>query len=622
MARTELPIENLDNRPDMTRWFSPVLLTKIGWRVVVSALFGRFADQRIVQAALDTATPENLIKRHDLTEKIEPDEDGAVWVDYTADVGDGFDSTYAVAYLLAQDELTIGCKDLPRGSLLILGGDQVYPTATRDAYWERMRIPYLLAYPDDTRSRSHHPEMFVIPGNHDWYDGLESFFGTFCRFLDRPPYHGGLSIGNWRCKQMRSYFAIRLPHDWWIWGVDIQLTEYIDDPQIHYFRLIAESLADNAKVILCTAQPSWLRAEDVGQEAFNSLKYVVSQVLKEKTGKVCALIAGDIHNYNRYVFNDDEDCHLITAGGGGAFLHPTHTLKDTITVEWTVENKGKMVDKLCDCTLAHDPAQHGSEEEACYPSRDKSKRLLWGNWLFIGRNPWFAVTLGIVYALFSWMLLLCDNGEFFKKLLGEGKEVPDSLSGWSAAFLIASSHSPYLPIGILAIIGALILYADARGRQKAVVGIAHAIAHIAAIGALYIGVTHFTRSVLALAANHYLSGLVTFIEMVFAGALTGGIIWSIYLIVVCRWLGLHTNDAFSAMRIEGYKNFLRLKLTPDELTIYPIGIEKVPDRKEWQPNPQPRSDKGLSQFLPPDWFKPHLIEGPIRISASKDEEKK
>jgi len=51
----------------MVQWFNPILLAKLGLEVVLSALFGRYADQRAMQAALDTADPERLLKRADMT---------------------------------------------------------------------------------------------------------------------------------------------------------------------------------------------------------------------------------------------------------------------------------------------------------------------------------------------------------------------------------------------------------------------------------------------------------------------------------------------------------------------------------------------------------------------------
>lgn len=51
-----------------------------------------------------------------------------LWFDFMADTGDGGNSTYSVARLLAQPYLRVPDKDnhyrtLPRGNLMIVGGD-------------------------------------------------------------------------------------------------------------------------------------------------------------------------------------------------------------------------------------------------------------------------------------------------------------------------------------------------------------------------------------------------------------------------------------------------------------------------------------------------------------------
>lgn len=50
-----------------------------------------------------------------------------LWFDFIADTGDGGNSTYAVARLLAQPSLQIrsngSMHTLPRGDLLLIGGD-------------------------------------------------------------------------------------------------------------------------------------------------------------------------------------------------------------------------------------------------------------------------------------------------------------------------------------------------------------------------------------------------------------------------------------------------------------------------------------------------------------------
>src|SRR5215510_9465811 len=84
----------------------------------------------------------------------------------------------------------------PRADVLVLGGDQVYPSATRDNYRDRMAGPYAAALPAVS---GHTPVLFAIPGNHDWYDGLTSFTRQFCQRR---------TIGAWQTEQFRSYFAV------------------------------------------------------------------------------------------------------------------------------------------------------------------------------------------------------------------------------------------------------------------------------------------------------------------------------------------------------------------------------------------------------------------------------
>ncbi len=63
------------------------------------------------------------------------------------------------------------------------------------------------------------PTAFAIPGNHDWIDGLE----TFQRFIQ----HRGW-LGGWLLPQEKCYWALALPHGWWLFGLDLALNEDID----------------------------------------------------------------------------------------------------------------------------------------------------------------------------------------------------------------------------------------------------------------------------------------------------------------------------------------------------------------------------------------------------------
>jgi len=102
--------EDLAKYPKMTSWFRPYVLAKLLWRVIVSDLFGQYADRRLVVVALDTVSDQELVERAQQfipgkgsseAWRLDPDSDGAIWIDYVADLGDGFDVTYAVASLLS-----------------------------------------------------------------------------------------------------------------------------------------------------------------------------------------------------------------------------------------------------------------------------------------------------------------------------------------------------------------------------------------------------------------------------------------------------------------------------------------------------------------------------------------
>lgn len=133
-----------------------------------------------------------------------------------ADCGDGWNSTYAIARLLAQEELRPrGCEEsLPRGRFLLMGGDMVYPTPSRRNYEKRLLRPYDAAARAADWPEGEEADVFAVPGNHDWYDGLSAFTGIFS--TRRPHALGqdnrGRRFGRRFAPQTRSYFALKLPH--------------------------------------------------------------------------------------------------------------------------------------------------------------------------------------------------------------------------------------------------------------------------------------------------------------------------------------------------------------------------------------------------------------------------
>src|SRR5262245_1173442 len=111
----------------MVVWYGSTALYATGMRTIISGIFGQYADQRILQWATDQAPAKDLAARYDYSK---PEGDVPLWVDYVSDAGDGFDSAYAIASLIAASSLDVpDAGRLEGGKLLIMGGDQVYPYA-------------------------------------------------------------------------------------------------------------------------------------------------------------------------------------------------------------------------------------------------------------------------------------------------------------------------------------------------------------------------------------------------------------------------------------------------------------------------------------------------------------
>src|SRR5882672_5590172 len=98
---------------------------------------------------------------------------GEIWIDFIADTGDDATVSEAVARLVAA-EYAAGSETLPRGDILIHGGDLAYPVATVREMSRRLISPFnrvLEPLCDWSKPRV----LLSIPGNHDWYDGLDGF---------------------------------------------------------------------------------------------------------------------------------------------------------------------------------------------------------------------------------------------------------------------------------------------------------------------------------------------------------------------------------------------------------------------------------------------------------------
>ena len=96
--------DDLGFRPeDAVRWLSPGELWRAGVKVVLSSVFASYADKREVQEALQP-TPLAV-----------PSPSGELWLDFVADLGDGFDATCTVAGL-ARGRAARAASRRPAGS--------------------------------------------------------------------------------------------------------------------------------------------------------------------------------------------------------------------------------------------------------------------------------------------------------------------------------------------------------------------------------------------------------------------------------------------------------------------------------------------------------------------------
>lgn len=537
----------------MVDWYDPKQLAATGVKTVVSTVFGNFADRREMQAALDPGKAYyDYSDREDL------------WLDFISDLGDGFNPTYTLAHLLAKEELVVDGNLTKRGNILVMGGDEVYPTPEMDEYRNRLQGPYHAAFPKKANDKNA-PRLFVIPGNHDWYDGLTNFLKIFCQ---------GRSLGNWRTEQTRSYFAIKLPHRYWLFGIDIQLNSDIDVPQLKYFQNVAASadVQPGDKVILATAEPAWVyESFDEKNNSNKRLKFFVDRIIrgakddpddstgfyngKNKDIQITTIITGDLHHYSRYLetLPDGKERQLITAGGGGAFMHTTHSLKPEIKKSEGFDAKFK----------------------SSFPSKSDSLRENTKNLLFFWYGPWMVLILGLVHALTFYFLRVGPQGT-----ARSNSEFGFSFSDiWDV--LGMSISTPMVVILHLMLAIGIWQFADVKsGNHKklnSLVGLVHGLGHVLIFNLLVVNLPDWNTHLLG---NDQLSSYLFFVAMLIVGGLLSGILFGIYLWFCSRVLGNHITEASSSFKGEDFKNFVRFHISKEGVTIYPVGIRKVV--KNWK----------------------------------------
>jgi hypothetical protein len=458
--------------------------------------------------------------------------------------------------------------------VLVLGGDQAYPFATMEEYRNRLVGPFRSVLPWTWRTRW----LFAIPGNHDWYDGLASFVKQFCQ---------GRWVGGWRSTQTRSYFALALPHNWHLWAVDVALGTDIDSGQLDYFEERARALEPGAQIVLCSAKPTWTAAQHDDSTASDVLEYFERTVIGDRAALRLTL-SGDLHLYAHYAADDGES--KIIAGGGGAYLSPTHHLATPVRHP-----------SLPASEAADGVSPKRFELRHVFPSKDESGRLRRRIFGQIYRNRGFFLVAASAYALVA-MAVPADR--IFR---------PAELLQTVAALL---------PVTLTALVlfGALYVFtasAQVSRRRRRATAALHTALHLAMV----VGVVDLLLQLSGIAAADPWMRAVLGAAV---GAVLGPLVVAVYL-----WSADHVrvngDELYAACANQTYKNFLRLRVDRTGLTVYPIGVRRPTGwRFDSNASPEPPGDAiergewaSRAWFRPTDAIEPELIERPIHIPPQR-----
>lgn len=673
---------------DMVPWYSgtstDLFKTAFDLMVSVTLFVGRF-DMRMMQAAMNKAPDEaknadlfydHFCKRDDL------------WFDFIADTGDGGNSSYAVARLLAQPSLQIrsngSMHTLPRGDLLLIGGDLAYPNPSAFTYERRFFCPFEYALQPPTWYKAEHiavkkpelpygvselrqydgPQCFIIPGNHDWFDGLH----TFMRYICHKSWLGG-----WFLPQKKSYFALQLPKGWWIFGLDQALHGDIDVYQFKFFSELCQyKVGENDSVIVMTHEPSWLLDWYWNDNAGKNVAHLIHDYLK---GRCKLRMAGDLHHYMRHSYVPSDKPvyvqHLLVNGCGGAFLHPTHVFRNFNTFYG-----------------------NSYESKATYPSYDDSSRIALGNILKFRRKNWqFDFIGGIIYFILVFsMFPQCDVYHIFRDDSWSDRFWRFCSTMWSA-FMYMMEHSFVSLTGIIVLVMAAYLFVPTKlsRKRRAVIGVLHVSAHMTAalilMLLLELGIEICIRNrLLATSGYHTLyewyrsmesehfpdptglrarmerwtfglypacikylmsafdvpevmavtrskickkgmeslprSSAIIYYASVFLyfwvfSTPVVSLIFGSYLYLCINWFHIHFDEAFSSLRIANYKAFTRFHITTTgDLEVFTLALDKVPKEwkldPEWDAEPKPPLQLSHLREFPSKW---RAASGPDPVNS-------
>ena len=608
-------------RSEAVKWLSPSQLLNTAREVVLSTVFARFADKREWQGSTPRAAYSFGGDDRDLL------------VDYAADTGDAYAPAYAVARSLVghatvtTDELKHVCSSPPDShkvaDLLVLGGDQVYPVASHENYTNRFLRPFEHASKGMCPGVAP-PIVMAIPGNHDWYDGLVGFRRIFCEswksdVSDSTDFvrlisdtQSGEPVAGWAAVQSRSYLATELTHGWWLWAIDIQLDAPIDVEQLNYFYRAKEVVQENpnARIILCTARPSWIDADDSQRENNRkTLWWFIDRCVPDPNLRLKLLLAGDKHHYARYVpANKDTPFQptMVTCGLGGAYFSSTHHLSPSLTLPLPTPPEPKLhVQHVINppVPVVGNPPSSSNVTQTFqlhtrYPDKKTSRSLLNDQWKNIpglnGRLRWFVSCLELTFLILSTIAMnqssLPDVGTI--RSLGDPKWrwIPAGFDALISIWIVPLALFLFVVGKFLIVFARMGLPTNTALARKRSLGRGHVISQYALMAfslLVFLAVVECIAKTSSGHAKHQAcwalgEDLTTAIAAVAVALIVGRIATYVFANYLYRSdkIGHHETEASSALRIEDFKGHLRIGVTKDGLDCHLLAIDKVPQGDE------------------------------------------
>jgi hypothetical protein len=238
----------------------------------------------------------------------------------------------------------------------------------------------------------------------------------------------------------------------------------------------------------------------------------------------------------------------------------------------------------------------GAEGTACfrrattYPSAQASKKLRKRIWLLPPYNLPLAGVFGVAQVLLAFMLGLHLRDRHVDLGLGD---LRSALWESPTAFVLISL--------MLVLLAGMVRFAhDAPGVTRFLLGLTHSAMQLASIALVMMGAS-------ALAGR----SLLVFLALVAVLGGVGGTVGMSFYLWATNMLGFHGNEGYAPLHHMDLKHFLRLHVDASgDLTIYPVGVDRVGRRWELRPDDPPAAP----WFAPASPITPHLIERPVRIA--------